>query len=72
MLIFAKTCRNPLHHEWNHDTVDVRIVCLQANGLGEAAKIIRSLETEEGGQRQNITNSCTQCLINCCRKGILN
>lgn len=69
---FTKSCHNPLHREWTRDTVDLKIVCLRANGLGEIANIYRSFETEEGGRRQNITNSCSQCLINCCRKGASN
>ena len=69
---FTKSCHNPLHHEWTHDTADVKIVCLRANDLGEVAKIYKSLETEEGARRQNLTNSCTQCLMNCCRREVFN
>ena len=68
---FTKSCHNPLHHEWITDTIEEKIICLRANGLGEVANIYKTVETEEGGRRQSITNSCSQCLIQFCRKGAL-
>eukprot|EP00794_Sanderia_malayensis_P004178 gene4178-4734_t len=69
---FTKSCHNPRHDRWICEEKDEdKIICLRGNGLAEVVSIYRSFETEDGGRRPNISKSCSQCLLKCCRKEVL-
>ena len=71
MPMFKSACHNPYHEIWSGEK-EGKIICLRSNGLGEIINIYKKIDAENGGRKQNISKSCSDCLMRFSRQELRN